>query len=189
MSQDSRSGVPRPLVRFVRWLSRRLAVHENVTYGRELRVGRGCVISSPHGLRIGDRVSIGPRTIIQVDGQIGDFALIGMGVQIVGKNDHAVNEVGVPIVDSTWAGDRDPDRSDRVDIGRDVWIGGSSVIVSGITIGEGSVIGAGSVVTKDIPAYSIAAGSPARVIRSRFDSQKDCLAHARALDKMLGGEG
>jgi maltose O-acetyltransferase len=50
-------------------------------------------------------------------------------------------------------------------IGEDVWIGGSAVICPGVTIGDRSIIGAGSVVTKDIPADSIAAGNPCRVIR------------------------
>ena len=57
----------------------------------------------------------------------------------------------------------------RVTIGNDVWIGCNSVIVSGVTIGDGSVIGAGSVVTKDVEPYTIVAGVPARVIRKRVD--------------------
>jgi maltose O-acetyltransferase len=51
-------------------------------------------------------------------------------------------------------------------IGEDVWIGGSVVVCPGVTIGDRSVIGAGSVVTKDIPAGVFAAGNPCRVIRS-----------------------
>ena len=52
-----------------------------------------------------------------------------------------------------------------VKIGNDVWVGGNSVILPGVTIGDGTVIGAGSVVTKDIPSGVIAAGNPCRVIR------------------------
>lgn len=58
-----------------------------------------------------------------------------------------------------------------ITIGNNVWIGGSSVICPGVTIGDGSIIGAGSVVTKDIPAGVVAAGNPCRVIRSI--TQKD----------------
>ncbi len=54
----------------------------------------------------------------------------------------------------------------EVHIGNNVWIGGNSVICPGVTIGDNCVIGAGSVVTKDIPAWSLAAGNPARVIRT-----------------------
>lgn len=56
-------------------------------------------------------------------------------------------------------------------IEEDVWIGSNSVILSGVTIGMGSVIGAGSIVTKDIPRYSIAVGNPAKVIKNRFNNQ------------------
>jgi virginiamycin A acetyltransferase len=55
-----------------------------------------------------------------------------------------------------------------IGLGSDVWIGTRSVVVSGVTVGDGAVIAAGSVVTRDIPPYAIAAGVPARVIRLRF---------------------
>lgn len=55
-------------------------------------------------------------------------------------------------------------------IGNDVWIGRNSIIISGVNIGTGSCVGAGSVVTKDIPPYEIWAGNPARFIRKRFES-------------------
>ena len=55
-----------------------------------------------------------------------------------------------------------------VTIGNDVWIGDRVIILAGVEIGDGCIIGAGSVVTKSIPAYSIAAGVPCKVIRSRL---------------------
>jgi phosphonate metabolism protein (transferase hexapeptide repeat family) len=59
-------------------------------------------------------------------------------------------------------------RSHRVRIGHDVWIGHGAVILPGRSIGSGAVIAAGAIVTKDVPAYTIVAGNPARVIRRRF---------------------
>jgi acetyltransferase-like isoleucine patch superfamily enzyme len=56
-------------------------------------------------------------------------------------------------------------------IGNDVWVGHKVIIMPGVKIGDGAIIGAGSVVTKDVPAYAIAAGVPAKVIRNRFDDQ------------------
>jgi acetyltransferase-like isoleucine patch superfamily enzyme len=162
-----------------------LYVRENVRYGTDLRVGRDCVVSSPHGLEIGNHVSIGPHTIIQVNGSIGDFALIGMRVQIVGRDDHA-SQVGLPFVLSTPVHERAATNRDSVRVGRDVWIGGGSVVLSGVSIGEGAVIGAGSVVTKDIPPYSIAVGNPARVVASRF-SEPQQAEHSAALALRLAG--
>lgn len=59
----------------------------------------------------------------------------------------------------------------RVKIGNDVWIGDRAMIISGINIGDGAVIGAGSIVTKDVPPYSIVVGSPARIIKNRFSDE------------------
>ena len=56
-------------------------------------------------------------------------------------------------------------------IGNDVWIGRSSIVLSGVTISDGAVVGAGSVVTKDVPSYAIVAGNPAKFIRNRFDDE------------------
>lgn len=58
------------------------------------------------------------------------------------------------------------DYSREVVVGNDCWIGGNTVILSGVKIGDGVTIGASSVVTRDIPSYSIAVGSPARVIKT-----------------------
>ena len=57
-------------------------------------------------------------------------------------------------------------------IGNDVWVGANSIILKGVKIGDGAIIGAGSVVTKNIPAYAIAAGNPAKIIKFRY-SKKD----------------
>ena len=66
-----------------------------------------------------------------------------------------------------------------IHIGHDVWIGANSVILSGISIGNGAIVGAGSVVTKDIPDFAIVAGNPAKVIRMRFNEEE--IAHINAL--------
>lgn len=53
----------------------------------------------------------------------------------------------------------------------DVWVGDSTIIMSGVHIGQGAVIGAGAIVTHDIPAYAVAVGTPARVVKYRFDEK------------------
>ena len=183
---SSRSGVVAPARALAKWLLRKLNVHENVSYGRNFRVGRSCVISSPHRLTIGNHVSIGPRTIVQVDGLIGDWVLIGMGVQIVGRNDHLTSGIGVPVVRGTWVGDRAESPKDSVKIGTDVWVGGGSVIMSGLTIGDGAIIASGSVVTKDVAPFSVVGGNPAKFIKRRFESDEEGLAHVQALQALRG---
>lgn len=61
------------------------------------------------------------------------------------------------------------DAAPKTIIGNDVWIGRSAIILAGVSIGNGAVVGAGSIVTKDVPAYAVVVGNPARIIRFRFD--------------------
>ena len=58
-----------------------------------------------------------------------------------------------------------PETTKPIKIGDDVWVGGGAIILPGVIVGNGSTIGAGSVVTKDVAAYTVVAGNPARVIR------------------------
>lgn len=58
-----------------------------------------------------------------------------------------------------------------IHVGRKVWIGANALVLPGVTIGEGSVIGGGSVVTKDVPPNTVVAGNPARVIREGLNSE------------------
>lgn len=71
----------------------------------------------------------------------------------------------------------------EVVIGDNVWIGGNTVICPGVHIGDNAVIGAGSIVTKDIPAWSVAAGNPCRVLRTITDSDKRKLFGDEEIDK------
>ena len=59
-----------------------------------------------------------------------------------------------------------------INIGNDVWIGAHAIILDGISIGDGAIVGAGSVVTKNVPAYAVVGGVPAKVLRYRFDSSE-----------------
>jgi serine acetyltransferase len=65
-----------------------------------------------------------------------------------------------------------PECKGDIIIGNDVWIGAKSTIMSGVKIGDGAVIGSGSVVAKDVPPYAIVVGNPAKVIKYRFDEQQ-----------------
>jgi acetyltransferase-like isoleucine patch superfamily enzyme len=59
-----------------------------------------------------------------------------------------------------------------VNVGNDVWIGARAIVLDGVRIGDGAVVGAGSIVTRDVPAYCVVAGNPARVVRERFSREQ-----------------
>ena len=90
---------------------------------------------------------------------IGDDLLMGPGAKIFSSN-HSVAP-GLPM-------NRQPYRDGDVIIGNDVWLGANSVVLSGVRIGDGTVVAAGSVVTKDVEAYTIVGGVPARPLRRRY---------------------
>lgn len=114
-------------------------------------------------LRIGQNTAINEYNNLRAAGgaiDIGNNCQVAQFCTFVATN-HTV-ETTEYMIDAPW----NPDRSFII-IGDDVWIGANSVILPGVQVGQGAVIGAGSVVTKDVPSYSISAGVPAKTIRLR----------------------
>lgn len=128
--------------------------------GKGIIVKRGAYFGSGSGIRVGHRAQIGHNSRIDHSVEIGDDVLMGPDVVIM-TGGHAYLDSDTPI-NQQGAVSRKP-----VKIGRDVWIGTRVVILPGVEIGQGAVIGASSVVTKSIPAFAVAAGSPARVVKWR----------------------
>lgn len=103
---------------------------------------------------------------------VGAFCSIGPEVLIFGRADHPTQ------LASTYpfrakllhpeAGNTDAVTKGAVRIGSDVWIGARAMILSGVTVGDGAIIAAGAVVARDVPAYGIVAGNPAKLIKYRF---------------------
>ena len=142
---------------------------DGITFGDNVFVGPFTTIkpSSSYGrlvgagLRVGDRSGFSAGCYIGCWGgvSIGSNVLFGPGVRIFAET-HEFDEPGASI--------KDQDLVPRpVVIEDDCWIASGVTITGGVTIGRGSVVGAGSVVTKSIPPLSIAAGSPARVLKTR----------------------
>ena len=110
--------------------------------------------------------------------KVGSFCSIGDGVDILLGGNHRLDWVSTYPFPARSGFEDVASRSDfsttkgDVVIGNDVWIGQNVIILSGVTIGDGAVIGAGSLLAKSIPPYAIAAGNPARVIRSRFPEEQ-----------------
>lgn len=153
-------------------LLRKLAVRENVSAGRDLHVGPGSTVWAPRSLTVGRDVYIGKHVTIEVDGEIGDGVLIANLAGIVGRRDHDIHDVGTSVRRSRWVGDVPMELSLNTVIGSDVWIGYGAIILSGISVGDSSIVAAGSVVTQDVPSNSIVAGNPAKRIGQRFSSDE-----------------
>ncbi|WP_433357555.1 acyltransferase [Micromonospora saelicesensis] len=120
-------------------------------------------------IEVGRNVDLGHRPVIMAARsriRIGDNVMFGPEVTIRGGN-HRIDRVGAPMI-SVEKASSDADLDRGVTIGDDVWVGTRAVILHGVTIGRGAVIGAGAVVTRPVPAYAVAAGNPARVIRLRW---------------------
>jgi acetyltransferase-like isoleucine patch superfamily enzyme len=108
---------------------------------------------------------------------IGSYCSIGPNVTIITGGAHPTDWVSTYPFRAQWNlpgayQDGMPVSRGDVVIGSDVWISSNIIILSGVTIGHGAVIAAGSLVTRDIPPYSIAGGVPARVLRHRFSAEQ-----------------
>lgn len=144
-------------------------------------VNEGCNISEIiciGNIILGRFVSIlGPGTVIKAVKEkilIGSFSSIGQNVSIYDFN-HSFQRVSSSFINHLIFKENflsDISTKGSVIIEEDVWIGSNSVILPGVRIGRGSIIGGGSVVTKDIPPYSIAVGNPAKVVSQRFEADK-----------------
>jgi acetyltransferase-like isoleucine patch superfamily enzyme len=130
--------------------------------GRWVHVGAHTAIRCHEGtLTVGDKAVIGRHVSVNcyLDVEIGAAALVADHVY-VSDFDHNFADVDRPIKDQGIA-------KSRVRIGPDVWLGTKATVLRGVAIGRGSVIGANSVVTRDVPPYSVAVGAPAHVVKRR----------------------
>jgi len=120
-------------------------------------------------LSIGDRCFIGKGLVsIAADIEIGDDVMLSWGVTITDHNSHSLKFSGRQFDVLNWhSGHKDWSMVDiqKVVVEDKAWIGFNAILLKGITIGEGAIVGAGSVVTKDVPPFTIVAGNPAKIIR------------------------
>lgn len=117
---------------------------------------------------IGHSAIIGPKV------SIGAYSMLGPQVLCIG-DDHRYDRPGVPIIFSER-----PELRPTI-IGRDVWIGAGAIIFSGVEIGDGSIVAAGSVVTRSIPPCEIHGGVPNRKLKDRFNTEEGRKLHLQYL--------
>ena len=154
-------------------------IHETVRL-REAQIGRRCEVLANTRVQysaLGDYSYLGELCDV-ADTTIGKFTAIANLVRI-GAPNHPMGRASqhrftyVPeYYEASASRDRDffaGRRGDRVIVGNDVWIGHAAILLPGVTVGDGAVIGAGAVVSRDVAPYTIVGGVPARVIRKRFD--------------------
>ncbi len=119
--------------------------YRTITIGSDVFIGRNCCFQSEHGRII-----------------IGNHVMFGPGVNIHGGN-HDISLGDEPMKSRSKNQGDDGD----VIIGNDVWIGANAIILSGVTIGDGAVVAAGSVVTKEVPQRAVVGGVPAKILKYR----------------------
>lgn len=136
---------------------------ETISLGENVYVGHQTILKGyyKNRMRIGDRTFVGQQCFFHSAGgiDIGASVGIGPGVRIL-TSKHGEAGRSVPILDS-------PIELGEVVVEDDADIGVGAILLPGVRVGRGAQIGAGAVVTSDVPAYSIAAGVPARVLRER----------------------
>ena len=128
--------------------------------GQNVNIEHGAQFA--YDLRIGDNSGVGVNALISSHVTIGRDVMMGPDCMLFTAN-HGMDDLSIPM----WR--QESSEPKPIVIGDDVWIGARTIILGGVHVGNGSVIGAGSVVTKDVEPYSIVAGNPAKLIRKRTD--------------------
>jgi len=134
---------------------------KGVVFGDQVTLNRYAYVQGGEGgVRLGNRVEINNFSIVNGTGgvDIGDDTLIGPGVRIISYQH--LFAAGQTIRSQ-------PSEGKPIRIGRDCWIGTNAIILAGVTIGDGAVVAAGAVVTRDVPSGTVVAGIPAVVKRPR----------------------
>lgn len=144
-----------------RWTSQALFKHA----GKNINIEKGAYFGDGWQIEIGDNSGIGINCQVCGPVKIGDNVMMGPEVVILTKN-HKFERLDIPMLRQGYYPPK------PVSIENDVWIGTRAIILPGVTIGKGAIIGAGTVVTKDVPEYSIVCGNPGRVVKHRTDNSQ-----------------
>jgi acetyltransferase-like isoleucine patch superfamily enzyme len=177
-------------IRELRFFFLKKIVWRKYNIGKNFYCGRSVNLWAKKCLQIGDNFYIGRFSQIECDAIIGHNVMFANMVALVGRYDHNYQQIGVPTRLSSSI--RHPGYSWKgldsvVIIEDDVWIGYGSIILSGVKIGKGSIVAAGSVVTGDVSPYTIVGGVPAKRIANRFENDNDLQEHIRLYNLNYNG--
>jgi acetyltransferase-like isoleucine patch superfamily enzyme len=157
------------------------------SFGQGVRIGLGVLVLHPHTFEIGDAVFLGNQTFLQGrhdgrcaigahtwigpqsyfdcrDLELGEYVGWGPGAKVLGS-DHTGEPSDVPIIQTDLV-------IKPVRVAKWADIGVNAVLLPGVTVGQGAIVGAGAVVTHDVPDYAIVAGVPAKLLRLRKDPEQ-----------------
>ena len=126
--------------------------------GKKVNIERGAVFSSH--VSLGDYSGIGINASLTGSVVIGKNVMMGPNCTMYSRN-HAFDRIDIPMIKQGYKPEKE------IVIEDDVWIGGHVIILPGVHVGKGVIIGAGAVVTKNIPDYAIVGGNPAKIIKYR----------------------
>lgn len=134
------------------------------SFGSKTLIGSHALLRSLD-ITAGDNCSFNTYSVVHGKVCMGNNVRIAPGAKIFGEN-HGFSDLDKPICTQ-------PNTRKGITIGDDVWIGANAVVCDGVKIGAHSIVGAGAIVTKDVPEYSVVGGNPAKVIKSRLAQVKD----------------
>lgn len=150
----------RSIIRRMRYYKLKSLLRNKLVVGENVNFGRYVELRCPNFAKFANNINVGPWFVAETNLDIGSDVLISSKVSFVG-NDHEVYDKSKSI----YYQGRCP--ASTVILEGDNLIGFGAIVVGNVKIGKGCIVGAGSVVTKDLPPYSICAGVPARVINYR----------------------
>jgi len=149
--------------------SRSMILGELLTFahGGQIEIGEWCYVGEGTRIWSASRITIGDRVLIAHNVNIFDSLTHPLGAGARHKQFQKIVTSGHP--KEINLGER------AINISSDAWIGANAIILRGVMIGMGGIVGAGAVVTRNVPAYTIVAGNPARPIRELLPSERDAL--------------
>lgn len=167
-----------PMVRKLRHRLMQMLAPQRLTWEENFR--------PPWALRGQGRVEVGERTYWFGDSvlsawkssdsiTIGAYCSIASGALVMAGGNHLVEAISTypfTMIENWREWNAEPQAGQSVVIGNDVWVGSRAMVIGNVTIGDGAIVGAGAVVVRDVPAYSVVVGVPARAIRERFTAEE-----------------